>query len=215
MCVFTGRWLRTALAGAWATCLVMILGVPDGIWGSRLETFLITSAVFVAVIGTLALIITVRACLSLTLTASLAAACGNPAAPTARHPAASAARPVSCRQQYEDWKHGPGFAQYSRLRADVNAVHAAEESGNAAALKSAMKKRVPAVLANGNPDPVPRCADPADRYVEYLTVIYTAGNNARAARGLGGLLKAAAPLNRLRDIEVQLDAEADRALAKR
>ena len=62
---------------------------------------------------------------------------------------------------------------------------------------------------------MPRCADPADRYVEYLTVIYTAGNNARAARGLGGLLKAAAPLNRLRDIEVQLDAEADRALAKR
>jgi hypothetical protein len=29
VCVFfTGRWLRTALAGAWATGLVVVLGIP-------------------------------------------------------------------------------------------------------------------------------------------------------------------------------------------
>jgi hypothetical protein len=213
-CVFfTGRWLRTAVAGGWATCLVAILGVSDGIWGSRLEALLITAAVLVAALGTLALVITVRACLSLTVTASLAAACGNPAAPTARRPAASAVRPVSCRQQYQDWTHGPGFGQYSRLRADVSAVRAAAKSGNPAALRSAMSKLVPAVLAHGNPDPVPRCADPAGRYVDYLTMIYTAGDNARAAKGLSGLLAAAASLNHLRPIEAQLAAEANRALA--
>src|ERR1022692_4519394 len=31
----TGRWLRTALAGAWAICLVVVLGVSDGIWGTQ------------------------------------------------------------------------------------------------------------------------------------------------------------------------------------
>jgi hypothetical protein len=42
ICVlFTGRWLRTAVAGAWATCLVVVLGIPDGIWGTHLEGFLI------------------------------------------------------------------------------------------------------------------------------------------------------------------------------
>jgi hypothetical protein len=215
VCVFfTGRWLRTAVAGGWTACLVAILGVSDGIWGSRLEALLITSAVLVAALGTLALVITVRACLSLTVTASLAAACGNPATPTARRPAASAVRPVSCRQQYQDWRHGPGFAQYSRLRADVSAVRAAENSRNPVALRSAMSKLVPAVLASGNPDPVPRCADPAGRYVDYLTMIYTAGGNARAAKGLSGLLNAAASLNHLKHIEAQLAAEANRALAR-
>ncbi len=50
VCVlFTGRWLRTAVAGAWATCLVVVLGIPDGIWGTHLEGFLIGLAVLDAV----------------------------------------------------------------------------------------------------------------------------------------------------------------------
>ena len=77
-----------------------------------------------------------------------------------------------------------------------------------------MSKLVPAVLAGGNPDPVPRCADPAGRYIDYLTRIYTAGDNARAAQGLSGLLNAAAPLNHLEHIEAQLAAEANQALAR-
>jgi hypothetical protein len=171
--------------------------------------------VLVAALGTLALVITVRACLSVTVTASLAAACGNTSTPGARRPAVPAARPASCRQQSRDWQHGPGFAQYTRLRADVNAVRVAEKSRNPVALRSAMSKLMPAVLANGNPDPVPRCADPAGRYVDYLTVIYTAGDNARAAKGLSGLLNAAAPLNHLEQIESRLAAEVNRALAGR
>jgi hypothetical protein len=213
-CVFfTGRWLRTALAGAWATCLIVALGIPDGIWGSRLEALLITSAVLVAVVGTLALVITVRACLSLTVSASLAAACGSPSPPLGR-PSVSVAKPVSCRQQYERWKDGPGLAQYRRVKADASAVRAVERSENAVALRSAMKKLEPAVVANGNLDPLPRCADPAGLYATYMTEIYMAGSRASSARGLSGLRKAAASLNDVKRIESRLAAEANRALAR-
>jgi hypothetical protein len=61
ICVlFTGRWVRTAVAGAWATCLVVVLGIPDGIWGTHLESLLIGLAVLLAVCSTLALAITFR-----------------------------------------------------------------------------------------------------------------------------------------------------------
>ena len=104
VCVFfTGRWLRTALVGVWAVGLVTVLGVPDGIWGSRGETLLICSAVVVAVLSTLLLVMTARACLSLTASAVLAACGGHAVAPAAARPAA---RPVSCRQQYATWSHG-------------------------------------------------------------------------------------------------------------
>jgi hypothetical protein len=114
ICVlFTGRWLRTAVAGAWATCLVVVLGIPDGIWGTRLEGWLISLAVLVAVGSTLALVITVRTALWLTITAFLAAGCGSssPAATPARRPAEPAPRPVSCRQQYEVWTRDSALAE--------------------------------------------------------------------------------------------------------
>src|ERR1022692_3137820 len=80
ICVlFTGRWLRTAVAGVWAICLVVILGIPDGIWGTGLERSLIGMAVLVAVSSTLALVVTVRACLGLMVSASIATGCGSPA----------------------------------------------------------------------------------------------------------------------------------------
>ena len=212
--LLTGRWLRTALAGAWATCLVVVLGVPDGIWGSRLETFLIGLAVFVAVSSTLTLLITFRTALSLAVTAFLAAACGSHATSSGRGPTVSAARPVSCRQQYQTWKHGPAFAQNLRLQAAVNAVQAAENSGNAVAMSAAMKKLMPAAVASGLAGPIPHCADPGNLYQEYVTGIYAAGYNARSAKGLSGLLRAAAPLKGLKNIESQLAAEVSRAVAK-
>lgn len=212
VCVFfTGRWLRTALAGTWATGLVVILGVPDGIWGSRLQMILIVSAVFVAAVTTLALIVTVRACLYLTVTASLAAACGGPAAP--ERPAVSAARPVSCRQQYQAWAHGAGFTQYHQLLADVKAVRTAERSGNPVAMRSAMSKLMPAVVGNGRIHPVPRCADPGALYDEYVTRVYQAGYEARMAKGLSGLREAATRLNGLKNVQSQLAAEANRVLS--
>jgi hypothetical protein len=213
VCVsFTGRWLRTALAGAWATGLVVILGVPDGIYGSHLQIILIVSAVFVAAVSTLALIMSVRACVSLTVTASLAAACGSPTTPG--RPAVSAARPVSCRQQYQEWTHGAGFTQYRRLQADVKAVRTAERSGNAVAMRSALNKLMPAVVANGHIDPLPHCADPGGLYADYMLRIYQGGYEARVAKGLSGLQKAATRLHGLKKVQSQLVAETKRVLAK-
>ena len=207
----TGRWLRTAVAGAWAICLVVVLGVPDGIWGTRLETSLIGVAVFVAVSSTLTLLLTFRTVLSLAVTGFLAA-CGGHGASAGR-PTVSAARPVSCRQQYETWQHSPAEAQVTELALTLKTIQAAGKSGDVPGMARAMQKLMPAAVALAY-DPVPYCADPARLYSNYFVRIYTAGQNERSARGLSGLLKAAAPLKGLTTIESQLTAEANRALAK-
>ena len=208
----TGRWLRTALAGAWAICLVVVLGVPDGIWGTRLETSLIALAVFVAVSSTLTLLITFRTALSLAVTGFLAAACGSHGASPGR-PAVPAARPVSCRQQYETWQHGPAQAEVGRLAPTLKTVQVAGNSGDVSGMATAMQKLMPAAIVLAG-DAVPHCADPAGLYAEYVTRIYAAGDNARSAKGLSGLLKAAAPLKGLKSIESRLTAEVNHALAK-
>jgi hypothetical protein len=212
VCVlFTGRWLRTAVAGAWAIGLVVVLGIPDGIWGTQLQGVLIGLAVLVAVGSTLALVISVRSALWLTVTASLAAGCGSPAAPS-RRPAVPSARPVSCRQQYEAWKRNPALAE-DKMQAAVNAVQAAERSGNTAEVRSTLKRLMPAALVAAQ-SPPPRCVDPDGLYSEYVTTVYQAGYDAHSAQGISNLLKAAAPLKGLETIDSQLTAEANRAMAK-
>lgn len=215
VCVFlTGRWLRTALTGAWAICLVVVLGIPDGIWGSRLEAYLITLAVFVAAVSTLALVVTVRTCLTIAVTAVLATGCGGHATVSPRRPVTPAKRPVSCRRQYENWTHGPGYARDRTLQADVRLVLAAEKTGNSHVLQSGLKKLMPAAVATGLADALPHCADPGSLYAGYLTQAYSAGYNARKAKGLAGLLAAAAPLRDLRVMQSRLDAEVHRVLAQ-
>jgi hypothetical protein len=209
---FTGCWLRTALAGVWATGLVVVLGVPDGIWGSRLQLGLIAASVFVAAASTLALILTIRTCLSLTVTAFLATACGSAAKPP--RPAVSVSRPVSCPQQYRNWMASSGLAQYRKLQADVQAVLTEEESGNSVAMRAAMNQLMPAVLGDGDIDPVPHCADPGKLYTQYVTSVYTAGDNAKKAKGLAGLQIAAKPLSGLKSLQSQLADEVDRVLAQ-
>ena len=209
--VFTGRWLRTAVAGVLAICFVVALGIPDGIWGTSLERFLIGSAVVVAAACTLVLVVTVRMGLSLMMSASLATACGGSASsgrPAA--PATSAARAVPCRQQYQAWKRSLTPAQ-DTMPAAVDDVQAAEKSGSTAALRSALKKLMPAALAAAE-NPPPRCADPDALFTTYVMTVYDAGDNARSAQGAGGLLKSAAPLDDLKTIETKLAAEANQAL---
>lgn len=207
----TGRWLRTALAGLWAICLVVVLGVPDGIWDTRLETSLIGLAVFVAVSSTLAILITLRRVLSLAVTGFLAACGGHGASPG--RPTVSPARPVSCRQQYETWQHGPASAQVSQLAPTLRTVQVAGDSGDVSGMATAMRKLMPAAVVLAG-DPVPGCADPAGLYTEYVTRIYAAGDDARSATGLSGLLRAAAPLKGLKTIESRLTAEVNYALSK-
>jgi len=212
--LFTGRWLRTAVAGVLGISLVVVLAIPDGIWGTSLERFLIGLAVLVAATSTLALLVTVRTGLSLMITAYLATACGGTAASTGgtAAPVTSAARPVPCRQQYQAWEHGPAAAR-DQMEAAVTAVQAAERSGNAFAFKSTLRKLMPAALAAAKAPP-PRCADPGGLYGQYVTAVYVAGDNAHSATGTSGLLKAAAPLKGLKTVQAQLTAEANRATAK-
>jgi hypothetical protein len=211
--LFTGRWLRTAVAGILGICLVVVLGIPDGIWGTSLERILVGLAVLVAACSTLTLVITVRTGLSLMVTASLATACsGSASSSRPPEPVTSMTRAVPCRQQYRAWKHGPAAAQ-TRMQAAVNAVQAAEESGNATALRSALKKLGPDALAAAQTPP-PRCVDPGGLYGDYVTAVFEAGDNARASDGISGLLKAAASLKGLKKIESGLAAEANRATAK-
>ena len=52
--LLTGRWGPTALTGLWATGLAVVLGLPDGIWGTATHLAFLTAVGFVALITTAA-----------------------------------------------------------------------------------------------------------------------------------------------------------------
>jgi cation:H+ antiporter len=52
--LLTGRWLPTALAGAWACGLAVLLGVPDGIWATATHLAFISAVAAVAAVATAA-----------------------------------------------------------------------------------------------------------------------------------------------------------------
>jgi hypothetical protein len=62
------------------------------------------------------------------------------------------ARPVSCRQQYEVWTRGSALAE-DRMQAAVTTVQAAEQSENAAAIRSALNRLMPAALVAAQAPP--------------------------------------------------------------
>jgi hypothetical protein len=159
------------------------------------------------------LLITFRMVLSLAVTGFLAAACSGHATSPGRSPTLSAAPPVSCRQQYETWKDGPAHVQLSKLALTLKTIQVAGSSGDVSGMATGMKKLMPAALVLAA-DAVPHCADPAGIYAEYVTRIYVAGSSARSAKGLNGLLKAAAPLKGLKKIESRLTVEVHHALAR-
>jgi hypothetical protein len=58
--VFTGRWSRVAFAGAWAVGLAVLLGVPDGIWGTATQVAFLGAVVVVAVVSTVGTVVVER-----------------------------------------------------------------------------------------------------------------------------------------------------------
>ncbi len=52
--LLTGRWARTAIVGIWAVCLAVILGFPDGIWGTRIQMVDLGTVAAVALLSTFA-----------------------------------------------------------------------------------------------------------------------------------------------------------------
>ena len=50
--LLTGRWARTATAGGWAIALAVVLGLPDGIWGTSTHLVFLGAVVIVAAVST-------------------------------------------------------------------------------------------------------------------------------------------------------------------
>jgi hypothetical protein len=128
------------------------------------------------------------------------AACSHSAAPAA--PAAAPAShgpvsvPVSCSQQYQAWKQGPGKG----LIAAIHAVSVAGAAGDPQVLTAALEKAQPAV-ARGASHPVPACADPRG----YWNVLLMHVNAAVASKGSASSVQAA--MQGVPKIESELAAE--------
>jgi cation:H+ antiporter len=52
--LLTGRWVPTAVTGLWATGLALVLGLPDGIWGTATHVAFLGAVGFVALMTTAA-----------------------------------------------------------------------------------------------------------------------------------------------------------------
>jgi cation:H+ antiporter len=52
--VLTGRWVPTALTGLWVVSLAVVLGLPDGIWGTAIHFIWLGSVAAVALASTVA-----------------------------------------------------------------------------------------------------------------------------------------------------------------
>ena len=50
--LLTGRWAETASAGAWAVALAVLVGIPDGIWGTSTHLILLAAVVIVSLVST-------------------------------------------------------------------------------------------------------------------------------------------------------------------
>jgi hypothetical protein len=51
--LLTGRWKPTALTGLWVTGLAVVLGLPDGIWGTSTHLIFLAAVAAVALAATL------------------------------------------------------------------------------------------------------------------------------------------------------------------
>lgn len=58
--LLTGRWLPTAITAVWAVGLAVLLGLPDGIWGTGIHLTFLAAVATVALANTAAAAITER-----------------------------------------------------------------------------------------------------------------------------------------------------------
>lgn len=141
--------------------------------------------------------------LQLLALAALAAAVTACAAPDAA-PGSTAAKPLTCAQQYQAWTTGPANAPGKKLEADASAL--TKTAGDIPVITSDLKA-LGADATAMEAYPMPACADPAGYWQEYLSVMKAAGDNAGSASGLGGLLLAEAALKQAPAIQSKLSAE--------
>jgi hypothetical protein len=124
-----------------------------------------------------------------------------------------AAKPPSCRQQYETWKHGAVAAELAKLKSALTELSAQGDAEDLPGTLTALKKAGTAAAAM-KADPPPACADPAGYYGKMLARVKAAGDNARSASGLTGIILATAPLKSVPGIEAKLNTELDKTVGK-
>jgi hypothetical protein len=52
--LLTGRWIPTALTALWVISLAVLLGLPDGIWGTAIFFIWLSAVAVVALVSTVA-----------------------------------------------------------------------------------------------------------------------------------------------------------------
>jgi hypothetical protein len=134
---------------------------------------------------------------ALLVTAGCSAAGGGSSA--AAQPAA-----LTCKQQYQAWRTGPANPDGQKLQRDAAAIASADDD---IPVMASDLKAVGADAAALEAYPMPKCADPAGYWLQYLAAMKAAGDNAGTASGLGALLLAAVPLKQVPGIQDKLNAE--------
>lgn len=137
----------------------------------------------------------------------------SPHTTTAAATVGASAAPPSCHAQYETWKHGTAVHALAEIKPALARVQSAGAAGDLLRLRGALEKtgRAAGRLAK---TPPPRCADPRGYYALMLTDLRAAGDNAKAASGLAGIVLAEAPLKKVPAVEKKLNAELDQTVGK-
>jgi hypothetical protein len=132
------------------------------------------------------------------------AACGHSASPAAAPTNHASLRvPVSCSQQYNTWKRGPGKG----LIAALDAVSSAETASDTQALTATLKSTKSAV-SWATHHPVPACADPRGYWDVLLMHVTAAAANTHSASSMRAAMK------NVPEVEQQLTAELKQTTAQ-
>ena len=116
-------------------------------------------------------------------------------------------KPLTCAQQYQAWKTGPADMLAKRtFGPDDTALTAAGNSDDIPAMDSALAK-LGQDAGQLEQYPMPACADPAGYWTQMLADLKAAGDNAGATSGLGGLITAMAPAEKVKPLDADLSAE--------
>jgi hypothetical protein len=116
-------------------------------------------------------------------------------------------KPLTCPQQYQQWKTGPADAIAKRtLGTETNALTSAAKSDDIPAMDSALKN-LGTDAAQLERYPMPSCADPAGYWPQMLADLKAAGDNAGSTSGLAGFLTVMAPMEKAKLLEEKLQAE--------
>jgi hypothetical protein len=121
----------------------------------------------------------------------------------ARH---ASSKPLTCQQQYDNWRHGPAEAVAQRVKSDDAALTAAGKSEDIPVMDTALKKAGNDAAAL-EAYPMPACADSHGYYQQMLADFKAAGDNAGSSGGLGGLMLAMGPAKNAETLSSEISAE--------